>query len=117
MDFKQNLNVLKEFFAFSIDILDYCEDLIQIRKKVFADKISKATLAATYCVQVAMNSDDRVKCITALKKAERDLGNTIHWLKLCNKAPSYTEKQRNDLFHTGTRLREYCKEKVKDYVR
>ncbi len=115
MDYKQNLIVLKDFFSFTIDVLDYCDDLIQIRKKVFADKITKATLSATLCFQVAIDSDAKTKCLPALKKAERELGNAIHWLKLCKKAPSYSEMKRTDLVNTGIKIKDYCTRKMQEH--
>ncbi len=108
--------MLKEVFGFTIDVLDYCEDLILIRKKVFADKIIRATLSATLCIQVAIDNQEKSKCLPAFKKAERDLGNTIHWLELCKKAPSYSEKQRNNLISTGTRIKKFCSERIKEHT-
>ncbi len=106
-----NLPIIRKVFLFSLEAFDFCEDLKNNRKKIFADKIINSVLVTALQIQIAFETDKKSVYNLAMKKAEREVKNAIYWVKLYEKASTYNAK--DELITLGTEIHEFCEEHIK----
>ncbi len=83
--------ILKLSFDFSLDVIQFCEQLESSRKFVIAKQLLRsATSIGANCME-AQNAESRLDFVHKMKIAAKEAEETHYWLELCQAAPSYPD--------------------------
>ncbi|MFB0926410.1 MAG: four helix bundle protein [Vicingaceae bacterium] len=88
MDRKENVILIKTI-AFSLLIIDFCEELERKRKFVIANQLLKAGTSIGANIHEAQNAESRADFIHKVKIAAKEVEEVKYWLILCKEAKSY----------------------------
>jgi four helix bundle protein len=83
---KENL-ILKLTFDFSLKIIDFCEQLDEIRKFALSNQLLKAGTSIGANANEAQNAESKADFIHKLKIAAKEMDETEYWLLLCQYSP------------------------------
>jgi four helix bundle protein len=85
-DEKENL-ILKLTFDFSLKIIDFCDQLDEIRKFTFSNQLLKAGTSIGANSNEAQNAESTADFIHKFKIAAKEMDETEYWLLLCKYSP------------------------------
>ena len=91
-DDKENI-IVKLTFEFSLDIMDFSEELESKRKFVFANQILKAGTSIGANVSEAKNAQSKADFIHKMKISAKEADEVQYFLKLCKESKNYPFKQ------------------------
>lgn len=86
--------ILDKTFQFSIDIIEFVEELEANKKYVIARQLLRSGTSIGANVKEAQNAESRVDFIHKLKIAAKEAEETEYWLQLCNEAKSYPDNAK-----------------------
>ena len=85
-DDKPNI-IVEKTFDFSINIIDFTEELRNARKFEMASQLFKSGTSIGANVKEAQNSESTADFIHKFKIAAKEADETQYWLELCEKSP------------------------------
>jgi four helix bundle protein len=85
---KDNL-IVDLTFEFSLNIIEFTEELEQLRKFNMANQLFRSGISIGANVREAQNAEIKADFIHKIKVAAKEADETEYWLLLCEKAPSY----------------------------
>lgn len=85
-----NNPLLKLSFDFSLEIIDYCEQLEKEKKYVIARQLLKSGTAIGANSMEAQNAESKADFIHKLKIAAKEAEETQYWLWLCDYSNNYS---------------------------
>lgn len=91
-DDKENI-IVKLTFDFSLDIMEFAEELESKRKFVFANQILKSGTSIGANVSEAQNAESKADFIHKLKISAKEADEVEYFLKLCKESEHYPFKQ------------------------
>ena len=81
--------ILKLTIAFSLLVIDYCEELVIQKKFVLSNQLLKSgTSIGANCME-AQNSESKADFIHKMKIAAKEAEETQYWLMLCDWSKNY----------------------------
>jgi len=86
METKENLQIVKKLFEFSIQMINLYEYLIEQNKKPIAVRLLSSTLNATCAYQNRIVADNKKDEKEYEQKTNNNLKNIIYWLEQCHKS-------------------------------
>lgn len=87
---KENI-ILERSFAFSLEIISYCEALEKQRKFVVAGQLLRAGTSVGASIREAQNAESKADFIHKMKIAAKEADETEYWLLLCNESKNYKD--------------------------
>jgi four helix bundle protein len=81
--------VLDLAFKFSLEIMQYCEDLEQKRKYTIARQLLRSATSVSANLVEAQNAESRADFIHKCKIAAKESEESQYWLLLCNHSNEY----------------------------
>lgn len=94
MENKENI-ILNLTFQFSLQIIQYCEQLEMNKKFVISNQLLKSGTSIGANIREAQNAESKADFIHKFKIAAKEVEETGYWLELCKYAKGYPEV--NDL--------------------
>ncbi|MFT4599980.1 MAG: four helix bundle protein [Arenicella sp.] len=91
MSGRENI-VLKKSIQFSLDIINYCEDLEKEKKYVIGKQLLKSGTSIGANLHEAQNAESKADFIHKVKIAAKEIEETKYWITLCKEAKSYPFK-------------------------
>lgn len=85
---KPNL-IIDLSFQFSLDVIEYCEELEEKRKFVIARQLLKSGTSIWANVREAQGAESKADFIHKMKIAAKEAEETEYWLELCKYSKSY----------------------------
>nr|WP_319401047.1 four helix bundle protein [uncultured Carboxylicivirga sp.] len=85
---KSNL-IIDLSFQFSLDVIEFCEELELKRKFVIAKQLLKSGTSIGANVREAQSAESRADFIHKMKIAAKEAEETEYWLELCKYSKSY----------------------------
>lgn len=85
---KDNVIVQKSF-EFALKVIDYCEQLEELRKYVIARQLLKSGTSIGAIIHEAQNAESKADFIHKLKIAAKEADETEYWLLLCQESANY----------------------------
>jgi four helix bundle protein len=76
-------------FDFSIKIISFVEELESVKKKVIPLQLLKSGTSIGANVREAQNAESKRDFIHKFKIAAKEADETMYWLEICEKSPSY----------------------------
>lgn len=76
-------------FEFSIKIIQFTEILSKKNKKVVANQLLKSGTSIGANTWEAQNAESKKDFIHKFKIAAKEADESMYWLKICERAPSY----------------------------
>lgn len=94
---KENIIVQKSF-EFALKVIEYCEQLEELRKYVIARQLLKSGTSIGANVREAQNAESKADFIHKMKIAAKESEETEYWLLLCQNSKKYPncEQLQND---------------------
>lgn len=89
---KNNL-VLQMSFQFSLDVLDFAEQLETKRKFVLSNQVLRSGTSIGANVREAQSSESKQDFIHKMKIASKEAEETEYWLLLCKYAKNYPKNE------------------------
>lgn len=99
---KDNVIVQKSF-EFALKMIQYCEQLEELRKYVIARQLLKSGTSIGANIREAQNAESKADFIHKLKIAAKEADETEYWLLLCQESANYPNCEQ---------LQEDCKELI-----
>ena len=84
--------ILEKTIAFSINIIEYCEELESRKKFNMSNQLFRSGTSIGANVHEAQNSESLVDFIHKLKIAAKEVDESRYWLTLCERSKSYPFK-------------------------
>jgi four helix bundle protein len=81
--------ILNKTIDFSLEIIDYCELLVEKRKIVIANQLLKSATSIGANIHEAQNAESKSDFIHKMKIAAKEIEETKYWLILCENAKTY----------------------------
>lgn len=85
---KENIVVTKSF-EFSLQIIEYCEQLEELKKYVVARQLLKSATSIGANIREAQNAESKADFIHKLKISAKEADETEYWLELCQLSKKY----------------------------
>ena len=85
---KENI-ILTKTFAFSLEIIKYCEILHVEKKFVIANQLLKSGTSIGANIREAQNAESKNDFIHKMKIAAKEVEETNYWLELCQYSENY----------------------------
>ena len=85
---KENIIVQKSF-DFSLKIIEYCEQLEELKKYVIARQLLKSGTSIGANISEAQNAESKADFIHKMKIAAKEVDETQYWLLLCQNSKNY----------------------------
>ena len=85
---KDNL-IVNLTFQFSLKIIEYCEQLENIKKFNLSNQLFRSGTSIGANVREAQNAESKADFIHKMKIAAKEAEETEYWLLLCQEAKSY----------------------------
>jgi len=92
MEKKENI-ILTKTIAFSLLIIEFCEELESKRKFVIANQLLKSGTSIGANIHEAQNAESKADFIHKVKIAAKEIEEVKYWLILCKKAKTYPFNQ------------------------
>lgn len=87
---KENVIVQKSF-EFALKIIDYCEQLENLKKYVIARQLLKSGTSIGANIREAQNAESKADFIHKLKISAKEADETEYWLLLCQSSKNYPD--------------------------
>jgi four helix bundle protein len=88
MEKKENI-IFTKTIAFSLLIIEFCEELEKNRKFVIANQLLKSGTSIGANIHEAQNAESRADFIHKVKIAAKEIEEVKYWLILCKQSKSY----------------------------
>ncbi len=88
MEKKENI-ILTKTIAFSLLIIEFCEDLEKNKKFVIANQLLKSGTSIGANIHEAQNAESKADFIHKVKIAAKEVEEVKYWLILCKQSKSY----------------------------
>ena len=88
MEKKEN-SILTKTIAFSLLIIEFCEELEKNKKFVIANQLFKSGTSIGANVHEAQNAESKADFIHKVKIAAKEVEEVKYWLILCKQSKSY----------------------------
>lgn len=88
-DIQENNLIVKLTFEFGVDILNFCDELTELRKFVVANQLLRAGISVGNNVVEAQNAESKADFIHKMKISAKEGDEVERLLKLCNAAKNY----------------------------
>lgn len=85
---KENI-IVEKTFQFSLKIIAYCEELIQLKKFSMADQIFRSGTSIGANVREAQNAESKKDFIHKMKISAKESDEVIYFLALCEESEFY----------------------------
>ncbi len=85
---KENI-ILNKTFQFAVQIIDFCEILIEQRKFAISNQLLRSGTSIGANVREAQNPHSRAVFISKMVIAMKEADETGYWLQLCKAAKNY----------------------------
>lgn len=85
---QENL-IIKLTLEFSINIIEYCEDLESKRKYVISKQLLKSGTSIGANIREAQNAESKADFIHKIKIALKEVEETEYWIELCKHSVNY----------------------------
>ena len=89
----ENNPLLKLSFAFSLDIIEYCELLDAGKKYILSQQLLRSATSIGANSMEAQNPESKADFIHKIKIAAKEAGETQYWLTLCDCAANYPKPE------------------------
>ena len=86
---KENNPILKLTFEFAVQIVQYCEQLQNMKKYVIAQQLLKSGTSIGANIKEAQNVESKADFIHKLKIAFKEIEETEYWLEICETVDTY----------------------------
>ena len=98
-DLINNNPILKLTFDFSLLVIEYCEQLQELKKFVLSNQLFKSGTSIGANAMEAQNAESKADFIHKMKVAAKEASETLYWLILCERSKSYpfTQQLKIDL--------------------
>lgn len=83
---KNNL-IIEKTTRFSLEVLDYCELLINKKKFIISDQLLKSATSIGANVRESQNPHSIKDFVSKMIIAQKEAQETEYWLELCQKSP------------------------------
>ncbi len=100
----ENNPILKLTFDFAVDIMEYCDKLISLKRFSLADQLFRSGTSIGANVSEAQHAESKADFIHKFKLAAKEMNETSYWLELCR-----SSKQLPDCEHLIAKLTEIKK--------
>lgn len=80
-------------FQFSLNVIEYTEELVVHRKFKMADQLFRSATSVGANVREAQNAESKRDFIHKMKIAAKEADETMYWLELCMVSPHYPQCQ------------------------
>lgn len=81
--------IVDKTFQFSLEIIEFTEQLEALRKYVIANQVLKSGTSVGANVREAQNAESKADFIHKMKIAAKEADETQYWLELCQKSKNY----------------------------
>lgn len=86
-----NNPLLKLSIEFSLDIINYCEQLESNKKYILAKQLLRSATSVGANAMEAQNPESKADFIHKIKVAAKEADETQYWLTLCNYSINYPD--------------------------
>jgi four helix bundle protein len=93
---KENI-ILTKTIAFSLLIIEFCEELEGERKFVIANQLLKSGTSIGANIHEAQNAESKADFIHKVKIAAKEVEEVKYWLALCREAKSYPINEKLEI--------------------
>lgn len=87
----ENNPVLKLTFEFSLDIIDYCARLDELKKFPLSNQLFKSGTSIGANANETQHAESKADFIHKFKIAAKEMKETSYWLLLCKHSPDLPE--------------------------
>jgi hypothetical protein len=101
----ENIPVLRKSFRFTLDVMDFYDELVDQKKAPIAKRIMFSTLNGICCLQKALESEKQSDKRENIAIAIQNLKNVIYWMEQCEKS-GYLFKEK--LLRKAHEIFSYC---------
>jgi hypothetical protein len=105
MDISDNLMVLRQSFRFSLDVMDFYDELVVEKKAPIAKRILFSTLQGICCLHRSLDSEKPQEIRDNMVKAITNFKNVLYWLEQCERSGYLF---REELLLQANELYAYC---------
>jgi four helix bundle protein len=81
--------ILKKTIEFWLAIIEYAEEMEQLRKYVVARQLLRSATSIGANVHEAQNAESKIDFIHKFKIAAKEVDETTYWLTLCKHSKTY----------------------------
>ncbi|MBC8766980.1 four helix bundle protein [Arenibacter sp. BSSL-BM3] len=89
---KENL-IVKKTFDFSLQIIEYCEELRALNKYEMASQLFKSGASIGANTWVAQNGESSADFVHKFKITAKEADETLYWIELCQASSYYPNPQ------------------------
>ena len=89
---KENL-IVKKTFDFSLQIIEYCEELRALNKYEMASQLFKSGTSIGANTWEAQNGESNADFVHKFKIASKEADETLYWIQLCQASGHYPNPQ------------------------
>jgi four helix bundle protein len=86
MKYKEDNIILRKSFLFALDVIDFTEELQQLKKFNLSGQLFRSGTSIGANVCESQNAESLNDFIHKLKLAAKEVEETIYWLSLCNES-------------------------------
>jgi hypothetical protein len=105
----ESINVLRRSFRFSLDIMDFYDELVDQKKAPIAKRILYSSLHGLCWLQRSIEAEKPQESKEYLANAIINFKNVIYWLEQCEKS-GYLFKEK--LLRKAIEIYSYCTSKA-----
>ncbi len=81
--------ILEKSFRFALDIINYCEQLENLKKYVISNQLLKSGTSIGANIREAQNAESKNDFIHKFKISAKEIEETGYWLLLCKFSKTY----------------------------
>ncbi|MFN8254513.1 MAG: four helix bundle protein [Bacteroidales bacterium] len=89
---KRNV-ILEKSFEFALEIIEFSEELENMRKYVIAKQILRSGTSVGANIREAQSCESRADFVHKLKIAAKEAEESVYWLLLCKHSKNYPYKE------------------------
>lgn len=82
---KEGNLIIKLSFEFSVSIIHFCDNLVDIRKFVLSNQLLRSGTSIGANIREAQNAESKYDFIHKMKIAAKEADETEYWLLLCKR--------------------------------
>lgn len=90
---KKNV-IVQKFFEFALKVIQYCEQLEELRKYVIARQLIKYETSIEANIREAQNTKSKADFIHKIKNPAKEAYKTEYWLLLCQESANYPNSKQ-----------------------
>lgn len=101
----ENIPVLRKTFRFTLDVMDFYDELVDQKKAPIAKRIMLSTLNGICCLQKALETEKQSERRDNMTMAIANFKNVIYWMEQCERS-GYLFKEK--LLRKAHEIFSYC---------